>query len=87
MEPTEFVVALERQVDVHALQIGPTMPLAIEDGIESLVNFAALVGPQHGFREGVHEGMGSGGEQARAVGGQQFLGLGHAGGKGGGQAF
>jgi hypothetical protein len=86
MEPCELVIAPEGQIDVHALEIGPAMPLAIEDAVEGLVYLAVLVGPQHGFLGRVHEGMGACGHEPSAEPFQDGIHLAHMGGENGGQS-
>ncbi|OIQ70291.1 hypothetical protein GALL_480980 [mine drainage metagenome] len=69
----KFVIAGERQVEVHALQIGPAMASAVEGAVVALVNFRMLVRPQAGFRTRVHPGMHGAGHEARAPGFEQAV--------------
>ena len=86
VQPGELLVTPEGQVHVHALQVGPAMPLAAENAVEGAVDLAVLMGPQHGFRGRVHEGMDGGGHEPAAKAGQDGVDLAHMGGEDGGQS-
>ena len=56
VELAEFVVAVEGEVQVGALQVRPAVALAVEDAVVRLVDVVAVVGPELHLR-GIHEGV------------------------------
>ena len=58
MEPAELVIVRERQVEMGALQIAPTVSAAVEDPVVQGIYLVVIVWPDHGFGERVHERMG-----------------------------
>jgi len=46
VQPPELLVARERQVDLHALEVGPAVALAAEDPVERVVDLARAMRPE-----------------------------------------
>jgi hypothetical protein len=65
VQTAKFLVIGERQVDVHALQVRPAVPAAIEDAIERLVDDVVLVRPEPELALWIHPRMHGRGEQGR----------------------
>ena len=59
-------VAGERQVDVHALHVGPGVAAAIEDAVVGGVDLGVFVRPEPGLAARVHPGMHAGRHEACA---------------------
>ena len=72
MQLPEFLVAVERKVDVGGLQVRPAVSLAVEDAVVSLVDVEAVVGPELHFG-GVHEGMCRRGQKHRVDALERFV--------------
>jgi len=61
----------QRQVELHALQVGPAVRFAVEDAVVGLVDDGIVVGPQPRFGKGastVHGGGMSRAPKVRAAG-------------------
>src|SRR5690606_12908975 len=54
MQAAELLIIRERQVDVHALEVAPSMAPAVEYAIESPVDFVKVVRPKANFAQGAH---------------------------------
>ena len=52
VQPAELVVAGKRQIQMHALQIRPAMPAAVEDAIKRFVDGPVLMRPEAHFAAG-----------------------------------
>src|SRR5207237_4861452 len=59
----ELLVIAERKVDMHALDVGPTVTTAIEDPIVGPVDIRLILGPQHGFVARTHPWVHSRGQK------------------------
>ena len=57
MQLSELFVVGERQVDVHALQVGPTVTATIKDSVEAFIDRAVVMRPQLHLFERVHPRM------------------------------
>ena len=68
----EFLVAVERKVDVGGLQVRPAVPLAVENAVVCLVDVETVVGPELHLRR-VHEGVRCRGQEHRVDGFQRFV--------------
>jgi hypothetical protein len=77
MNPCELVVVREREVDVCALQVRPTMSSTIEDAVERLIDHVVLMRPKARLAEGVHPGMHSPGQEGAPEGREQVPDLVH----------
>jgi hypothetical protein len=71
VQPGEFGVVGEGQVEVHALQVGLAVLPAAEDAVVRPVDRRPGVRPQLRVGRGVHPGMHGGGHEARAEGSQR----------------
>jgi hypothetical protein len=54
VEARELAVALEGEVQVHALHVRPAVLAAAEDPVEAPVDLGVLVRPEHELLRGVH---------------------------------
>lgn len=59
MEPAEFLVSLEREVQMHALQVRPSVTPTAEDSVVGGVDPGVGVGPDPSLGLGIHEGSSS----------------------------
>ncbi len=66
MQLGEFLFIAEWQIPVRALQIGPTMTVAVEDTIESVVDGAVVMWPELHFAVRIHPWMHGCGHQSSA---------------------
>ncbi len=71
MQAGELGVVGKRQIELHALQVGPAMCLAAENAVISPVDDGIVVGPQPRFGERVHPRVHGGGHEPRAQGFEQ----------------
>src|SRR5260221_6597787 len=63
MELGKLFVIVEWKVQMAALQIRPSMSATIEDLIVYLIHIIAVVGPEFGFGQRIHEGVSSSGQK------------------------
>ncbi len=54
MQTTELVIARKRQIEMHALQVGPAMSAAVEDPVKGFVDGAVIMRPEFQFPVGIH---------------------------------
>jgi hypothetical protein len=67
VQAREFIIVREREIDVAALEIRPSVPGASEDAIERLVDAIVFVRPQFQLDVGIHPWVHGRGQEARAV--------------------
>lgn len=73
VQPPEFLIVSEGEVEMGRLQVRPAMAPAVEDPVVGLVDLVVMVRPQFRFPERVHPGMGAGWEEAGVVVGQNLV--------------
>ena len=73
MQPGELIVAGKREVEVGALQVGPAMAAAVEDGVVEVVDLMGIVRPQHHLPPRIHPRVGPARQQHRAMTGEQAV--------------
>ena len=67
VQAAKLFVVSERKVDVHALEVRPSVPAAIEDTVERGIDLSGFMGPEPRFGLRIHPGVHGRRQQTRPV--------------------